>query len=68
MIGDHVIHGDPFWGTSPVPEGGTVNIAGIKSPCGPCQSQMTKSAEDLGATFNYYWPDGEGGINSWSTD
>lgn len=68
MVGDEVIHNDPFWGTSPVPEGGTVSIAGIKPPCGPCQAQMKGSAEDTGARFEYHWPDGQGGMKEWSTD
>ena len=68
MVGDHVIKNDPFWGTSPVPEGGLVSIAGIKPPCGPCQKQMKGSAEDTGATFEYHWPDGQGGMKVWSSD
>ena len=68
MVGEHVIKNDPFWGTSPVPEGGLLSIAGIKSPCGPCQKQMKESADDAGATFVYHWPDGQGGIKTWSTD
>ncbi|WP_274703361.1 ricin-type beta-trefoil lectin domain protein [Micromonospora sp. S4605] len=68
MVGDRVIHNDPFWGVAPVPEGGLVSIAGIEPPCGPCQGQMKRSAEDTGATFEYHWPDGAGGINTWSSD
>ncbi|WP_425413273.1 hypothetical protein [Micromonospora rosaria] len=68
VVGDRVIKNDPFWGTSPVPEGGTVSIAGIKEPCGTCQGQMKASAEDTGARFEYHWPDGRGGMNEWSTD
>lgn len=68
MAGKHVIKNDPFWGTSPVPEGGLVSIAGIKSPCGTCQKQMKESADDTGATFEYHWPDGQGGVKTWSTD
>ncbi|MFF8592679.1 LamG-like jellyroll fold domain-containing protein [Streptomyces sp. NPDC015220] len=68
MIGDHVIVDDPFFAASPVPEGGWVKITGTKPPCGNCQGQMRASAEDTGATFEYHWPNGKGGMNMWSSD
>lgn len=68
MIGKHTISGDPFWGASPVPEGGRVKITGTLRPCGTCQNQMRLSAEDTGATFEYYWPDETGGMNKWTSD
>ena len=68
MIGDHEIPGDPFWGASPAPEDGLVRITGTRPPCGTCQGQMKLSAEDTGATFEYLWPGGNGGMNTWSTD
>jgi hypothetical protein len=64
MIGDHEIPNDPFWGASPVPEGGRVQITGTNPPCGNCQGQMKSSSEDTGATFEYRWPDGNGGMMS----
>ncbi|MFI5973000.1 LamG-like jellyroll fold domain-containing protein [Streptomyces sp. NPDC051452] len=68
MIGDHVIVDDPFFAASPVPDGGWVKITGTKPPCGNCQGQMRASAEDTGATFEYHWPNGKGGMNMWSSD
>ncbi|MFE3198092.1 LamG-like jellyroll fold domain-containing protein [Embleya sp. NPDC059237] len=68
MIGDHEIPNDPFWGASPAPDGGLVRITGTRPPCGPCQKQMKLSDEDVGVTFEYRWPDGNGGMNTWTTD
>ncbi|GAA3000670.1 RHS repeat-associated core domain-containing protein [Kitasatospora albolonga] len=68
MVKDHVIHNDPYFMASPVPEGGMVRITGTKAPCGPCQKQMRLSAEDTASTFEYLWPDGNGGMNIWSFD
>ncbi|MFE5297318.1 ricin-type beta-trefoil lectin domain protein [Streptomyces sp. NPDC056632] len=67
MIKDTVIANDPFFMASPVPEGGLVRITGTKPPCGPCQSQMRLSAEDTASTFEYLWPDGNGGMNRFRT-
>ncbi|MET9437715.1 ricin-type beta-trefoil lectin domain protein, partial [Streptomyces sp. NPDC006551] len=66
MIKDTVIPNDPFFMASPVPEGGLVRITGTKPPCGTCQRQMTLSAEDTASTFEYLWPDGNGGMNRWT--
>ncbi|WP_370416863.1 ricin-type beta-trefoil lectin domain protein [Streptomyces fradiae] len=68
MIKDTVIQDDPFFMASPVPDGGRVRITGTKPPCGPCQAQMRTSAEDTASTFEYLWPDGNGGMNIFSTD
>lgn len=68
MIKDTVIQDDPFFMASPVPDGGRVRITGTKPPCGPCQKQMRLTAEDTASTFEYLWPDGNGGMNIFSTD
>ncbi|MEV8533938.1 ricin-type beta-trefoil lectin domain protein [Streptomyces sp. NPDC051211] len=68
MIKDTVIQDDPFFMASPVPDGGRVRITGTKPPCGTCQAQMRLTAEDTASTFEYLWPDGNGGMNIFSTD
>lgn len=65
VIGQTTIVGDPFWRTAPVSEGGNVLIEGTNPPCGPCQRMMNEGATETAATFEYTWPDGQGGLNRW---
>jgi RHS repeat-associated protein len=65
MVGDTVITDDQFWNTNPVPADGTVEIWGIRPPCGTCQAAMDAAAEDTGAQFIYHYSDGSGTDYVW---